>query len=72
MSWRRIMYNLMYRFGAPRWDTSITPPEVVAVIEGVAAFDRAHDLDLLGLQYRASLSLARWRAARLRGHSSPL
>jgi hypothetical protein len=37
MSWRRIMYNLMYRFGAPRWDTSITPPEVVAVIEGAAA-----------------------------------
>ena len=45
MSWRRIMYNLMYRFGAPRWDTGITPPEVVAVTEGAAA--------LLGL-------VARW------------
>lgn len=46
MSWRRIMYNLMYQFGAPRWDTSITPPEVVAVIEGAAAFPAGRALDL--------------------------
>lgn len=37
LSWRRTMYNLMYRFGTPRWNTNITPPEVVAVIEGDAA-----------------------------------
>jgi len=46
MSWRRIMYNLMYRFGAPRWDTGITPPEVVAVIEGAAAASAGRALDL--------------------------
>lgn len=46
MSWRRIMYNLVYRFGAPRWDTSITPPEVVAVIEGAAAVPAGRALDL--------------------------
>ena len=38
MVWRRVLYNLMYRFGTPRWDTNITPPAVVAVIEGGAAF----------------------------------
>jgi SAM-dependent methyltransferase len=46
MLWRRIMYNLMYRFGAPRWDTSITPPEVGAVIEGAAALPSGRALDL--------------------------
>jgi len=46
MSWRRILYNLMYRFGAPRWDTGITPPEVVAVIEGAAAVPAGRALDL--------------------------
>ena len=46
MSWRRMMYSLMYRFGAPRWDTSITPPEVVAVIEGAAALPAGRALDL--------------------------
>jgi SAM-dependent methyltransferase len=46
MSWRRIMYNLMYRFGAPRWDTGITPPEVVSIIEGAAAIPAGRALDL--------------------------
>ena len=46
MSWRRMMYSLMYRFGPPRWDTSITPPEVVAVIEGAAALPAGRALDL--------------------------
>jgi SAM-dependent methyltransferase len=46
MSWRRMMYNLMYRFGAPRWDTNITPPEVVAVIEGATAIPAGRALDL--------------------------
>jgi SAM-dependent methyltransferase len=44
--WRRTMYNLMYRFGAPRRDTNITPPEVVAVIEGDATFPAGRALDL--------------------------
>ena len=46
MSWRRIMYNLMYRFSAPRWDTGITPPEVVAIIEGTEAIPAGRALDL--------------------------
>jgi SAM-dependent methyltransferase len=46
MSWRRMLYNLMYRFGTPRWDTSITPPEVVAVIEGDTAIPSGRALDL--------------------------
>jgi hypothetical protein len=46
MSWRRVLYNLMYRFGTPCWDTSITPPEVVAVIEGCTAIPSGSALDL--------------------------
>jgi SAM-dependent methyltransferase len=46
MSWRSVMYNLMYRFGTPRWDTHITPPEVVAVIAGDAALPPGRALDL--------------------------
>jgi Methyltransferase domain len=46
MLWRRVLYNLMYRFSTPRWDTNITPPEVVAVIEGDAAFPPSRALDL--------------------------
>jgi SAM-dependent methyltransferase len=46
MSWRSIMYNLMYRSGAPRWDTGITPPEVVAIIEGAGAISPGRALDL--------------------------
>jgi SAM-dependent methyltransferase len=40
------MYNLMYRFGTPRWDTNVTPPEVRAVIEGEAALPAGRALDL--------------------------
>jgi len=40
------MYSLMYRFGTPRWDTHITPPEVRAVIEGAAAQPAGRALDL--------------------------
>jgi SAM-dependent methyltransferase len=46
MSWRRMLYNLMYRFGTPRWDTSITAPEVVAVSEGAAAIPAGRALDM--------------------------
>ncbi len=31
---RRLMYEAMYRLGKPRWDTGITPPEVVQLVEG--------------------------------------
>ena len=29
----RLFYNFAYRFTRPRWDTGITPPELVALIE---------------------------------------
>ncbi len=45
MSWRSIMYNLMYWLGAPRWDTSITPPEVMSIIEGATAITPGRALD---------------------------
>lgn len=44
--WRRLMYNLMYRLGTPRWDTGVTPPEVVAVITGAQALPAGRALDL--------------------------
>src|SRR2546423_3859009 len=43
---RRILYNRMKGFGTPRWDKSITPPEVVAVIEGGTAIPSGSALDL--------------------------
>ena len=46
MSWRRLLYNGMYLLGAPPWDTSIPPAEVVAVIEGTNALPAGHALDL--------------------------
>ena len=46
MSWRSIKYNVMYRLGAPRWDTGITPPEVVSIIEGATALPPGRALDL--------------------------
>ncbi len=30
---QRLFYDLMYRFQKPPWDTGITPPEVVALVE---------------------------------------
>jgi len=61
MSWRRILYNLMYRFSAPRWDTGITPPEVVAVIEGAAAVPAGRALDLGCGTGTSTIYLARHR-----------
>lgn len=46
MQWRRIMYSLMYRLSTPPWDTGITPPEVVAAIEGEHALPAGRALDL--------------------------
>lgn len=34
MAWRRRFFDWAYRRGAPGWDTGITPPEVVEVVEG--------------------------------------
>lgn len=41
--WRRLAFELLYRVGRPRWDTGITPPEVVAVVDELTA-GRAIDL----------------------------
>jgi SAM-dependent methyltransferase len=46
MQWRRLMYNIMYRLGSPRWDTGITPPEMVTFIEGEHALPAGRALDL--------------------------
>ncbi len=30
--WQRLFFELLYRFGRPRWDTGITPPELVDLV----------------------------------------
>ncbi|MCX7838463.1 MAG: methyltransferase domain-containing protein [Anaerolineae bacterium] len=44
MNWRRWFFEWQYWFGKPRWDTNVTPPEVVAYIESTSARGRALDL----------------------------
>jgi SAM-dependent methyltransferase len=44
--WRRLSYALAYRTGRTPWDTGITPPEVVDLIEGAAALHPGRALDL--------------------------
>jgi SAM-dependent methyltransferase len=46
MRWRRFAYRWMYRTGRTPWDTGITPPEVVDLIEGPAALAPGRALDL--------------------------
>ncbi len=42
---RRLRFDLLYRFGQPRWDTGITPPELRAYVEDEATpAGRALDL----------------------------
>ncbi len=42
--WSRWFYDAMYRFTRPDWDTALTPPEVVALIENHRSRGRALDL----------------------------
>jgi SAM-dependent methyltransferase len=44
--WRRLSYALAYRTGRTPWDTGITPPEVVDLIEGAEALPPGRALDL--------------------------
>ena len=37
LMWWRHAYRWMYRTGRTPWDTGVTPPEVVELIEGPAA-----------------------------------
>src|SRR5205823_2650147 len=46
MRWRLLAYRLMYRRGRTPWDTGITPPEVVDLIEGPDALPPGRALDL--------------------------
>jgi len=46
MAWRRRFFDWAYRRGAPRWDTGITPPEVVEVVEGPHPLPPGRALDL--------------------------
>ena len=41
---RRRLFDLMYRFDKPAWDTGITPPEVAAMIDSGVVCGRALDV----------------------------
>ena len=42
----RALYEGAYRRGASGWDTGITPPELLALVEGAEALERGKALDL--------------------------
>ncbi len=44
MSWQRWFFEWQYWLGKPRWDTNITPPEVVEYITSTTTRGRALDL----------------------------
>src|SRR5262245_21492194 len=44
--WRRVSYALAYRTGRTPWDTGVTPPEVVDLIEGSDALRAGRAIDL--------------------------
>jgi SAM-dependent methyltransferase len=44
--WQRFAFRWMYRTGRTPWDTGITPPEVVDLIEGLEALPPGRALDL--------------------------
>ena len=44
--WRRLSYGFAYRTGRTPWDTGVTPPEVVELIEGAHALPPGRALDL--------------------------
>lgn len=79
---RRFSFDLRYRFGHPRWDTGITPPELVAFVHDAApgraldlgcgtgtnvAYLAQHGWDAVGIDFSPkAISLARARARALR------
>ncbi len=44
--WRRLSYALAYRTGRTPWDTGVTPPELVDLIQGAEALAPGRALDL--------------------------
>jgi len=41
---RKLFFDFQYRFSKPRWDSGVTPPEIVAFIENKSTTGRALDL----------------------------
>jgi len=44
--WRRLSYALAYRTGRTPWDTGVTPPELVDLIQGADALTSGSALDM--------------------------
>ena len=44
--WRRLSYALAYRTGRTPWDTGVTPPELVDLIQGAGALTSGSALDM--------------------------
>lgn len=44
MNLRKLFFDFQYRFSKPRWDSGVTPPEVVTFIESKTITGRALDL----------------------------
>jgi len=44
--WRRLSYALAYRTGRTPWDTGVTPPELVDLIQGADALTSGRALDM--------------------------
>ncbi len=42
----RLFFPVMYRRGRTRWDTGVSPPELVETVEGAGAMPPGHALDL--------------------------
>jgi SAM-dependent methyltransferase len=46
MALQRAFYGTFYRFGRPPWDTGVTPPELLEMVEGPSALAPGRALDL--------------------------
>ncbi len=76
--WRRLFFELLYRFGRPRWDTGITPPELVEFVARTparravdlgcgtgtnAVYLAEHGWEVIGVDFSSlAVDRARWRA----------